>query len=194
MRRFRSVPWITDDAVRFICGYIAHHKDVTGKGPRILEFGMGESTLFFAEHASELVSFEHDPDWHQSVSRTLEVAGATNVETYIFERPYSLRLGSTVKPWFNIVLIDGRDRVACLEETIRLGLLDDAGIIVLDNTERVTGYNARYGKMLELLRGYSVIHFEQRGPDRVEWLAPHRWITSIAWLEHHNYTTTGDKL
>lgn len=193
----RNVPWMTDGSVGFLTGFIERFKKLTGKGPATLEFGMGASTLYFAQRASTLLSFEHDESWHGAISRIVELQGSNNVRFHLLPRPYSDRVAELVGTQsFDIVSIDGRDRVACLREVLRSNLLASDGIIVFDNTERITGYNGRYAEALELLRDdFTMIHFEQIGRDRAGWQAPHRWLTTVAWRRsEQQYTTVGAAL
>jgi predicted O-methyltransferase YrrM len=190
----RSVPWMTDGSVEFLYRFIERHVKETGSGPAILEFGMGASTLFFAQRASVLVSFEHDAEWHGAVSRIVEIQNIGNARLHLLPRPYSERVEDIVgAEAFDIVSIDGRDRVACLREVLRSSLLREDGVIVLDNTERITGYNGRYSQAYELLRDdFTMVHFEQSGRDRTGWQAPHRWLTTVAWRRSgQQYTTLG---
>jgi predicted O-methyltransferase YrrM len=193
----RSVPWMTDGSVGFLTGFIERFRRVTGSAPAILEFGVGASTLFFAQRASSLVSFEHDESWHGAISRIVELQGNNNARLQLLPRPYSERVTELVgAERFDIVSIDGRDRVACLREVLGSNLLRRDGIIVFDNTERITGYNGRYAEAFDLLRdAYTMIHFEQIGRDRTGWQAPHRWLTTVAWRRsEQQYTTVGATL
>jgi predicted O-methyltransferase YrrM len=161
----------------------------------VLELGMGASTLFLAEHASKVICFEHDPAWYDKIMGVLAIFGTKNVDAYLAERPYSRRIASTIgRTTFDLISIDGRDRVACLQEVLRIGALSEGGVIIIDNTERITDTSAAYAPMLALLSGLRVIHFEQIGPDKTEWQAPHRWLTTIAWRPPFNYTSAGGLL
>jgi hypothetical protein len=57
---------------------------------------------------------------------------------------------------FDLICIDGRDRVMCLETVINNTYFDNS-ILVLDNTERI---KENYSLYLKLLRNYNLIHFE----------------------------------
>lgn len=190
----RNVPWMTDGSVGFLTGFIEGFSKVAGTGPATLEFGMGASTLYFAQRASTLVSFEHDEVWHSAVSRMAELQGSNNVRFHLLPRPYSERIAQLVgTERFDIISIDGRDRCGCLREVLKCDLLRRDGVIVFDNTERITGYNGRYAEALELLRDdFAMVHFEQIGRDRTGWQAPHRWLTTVAWRRsEQHYTTAG---
>lgn len=54
------VPWITCSATRYL-------SKIVQSDYRVLEFGAGNSTRWWAERVSELVSVEHDPTWAEAV-------------------------------------------------------------------------------------------------------------------------------
>ena len=114
-------------------------------------------------------------------------------------RPYCHAFANSA---WNIISIDGRDRVSCLQTVLNKGIEPDT-ILLLDNTERVN--DGRYQEYNKLLSGFTKIHFEQKltgktqiearaFPDRAGWVAPHRWITTLAFKEcGGEYTTSGMK-
>ena len=106
-RRNPDAPWITKDAVKFLSDYLK-------SSDRVAEFGSGRSTRFFARRCASVLSFEHNPEWHQCVETSLAAEGMTNVD-------YRLRLNAsyyediTNEPdnSFDIALIDGVFRGDC---------------------------------------------------------------------------------
>ena len=66
-------PWLTRTAVDEISRYL----QPTMRG---FEWGSGRSTLWFARRLQQLVSVEHDPDWHANVTKQIAAAGLTNVD------------------------------------------------------------------------------------------------------------------
>ena len=81
--------------------------------------------------------------------------------------------------------------MSCLQTVLNKGIEPDT-ILLLDNTERVN--DGRYQEYNKLLSGFTKIHFEQKltgktqiearaFPDRAGWVAPHRWITTVALKE-----------
>lgn len=190
----RSVPWMTDDSVTFMCAFSEWFEGKQGHRPHALEFGMGASTLFLIDRVDDIISFEHDAGWYDRVVSILETLEVPHPAAHLAERPYSNRVKiETQGRRFDLVLIDGRDRVACLQEVLRLDLLATNGILVLDNTERITTHKGRYAKMADLLKpDFNVVHFEQLGRDRAGWIPTHRWVTTIAWRRNElQFTTKG---
>lgn len=72
-------------------------------------------------------------------------------------------------PGFDVVVIDGRDRVNCARQAV--GRLADAGVIVWDNAERE---RYREGYALLEAQGFRRIDFVGLGP-----INPKAWMTSI---------------
>lgn len=181
----RIIPWITDDATRFLLGYLASRP--ADRSLRCFEFGCGNSTLFFLSLGLHVTSVDHDSRWSQTVTSTAEAWGYSDRLILLHKpRPYSDIYSDAS---FDIISIDGRDRVKCLERVLAVGHARHA-LLVLDNTERAT-LGGAYVKYMSLLRDYSLIHFEQPrisgAPpgfatyyDRAGQRVPHRWVTTIA--------------
>ncbi len=183
VEEMRVVAWITDDAVEFICNFSNAMRKGNNRGPKVLEFGVGASTLFFASRSSSVLGFEHDIMWANKTKAHAELENYSHVEIQRLDRPYSADVERVVgAKKFDIISIDGRDRVKCLEEVLRLDLLATDGILVLDNMERISGEDRRYAPMMgSISTDYHHIHFEQLGLDRSGWSPSHRWLTTIAW-------------
>jgi hypothetical protein len=137
------LPWITYPAIDFLSGH-----DLGGL--RVFEWGSGSSTEWWAGRAQEVVACEHDPAWHGRVAGSLP-SNATVLlrdrgEDYAHE---VLRHGP-----FDIVVIDGRDRVEC--SRVAPDALSAAGVIVWDNSDR-----ERYREGLDLLttKGFRRVDF-----------------------------------
>jgi len=165
---FRAIPWMTDDAVRFMFLFCDWFEETNGFKPSILELGMGASTMFFVGRSKKVTSLEHDPDWYSRVVKCLDASDEQHLRAHCVGRPYSEKLNHLVgDEKFDLVSIDGRDRVACLREVLKLGLVAKNGVLVIDNTERISKQNGKYATMVDLLRDdFNIVHFEQIGRDR----------------------------
>ena len=136
-RRARDLPWLTEDANKFLQTYL-RPSDVG------LEFGSGRSTLWFAARVSWLVSAEHDRDWHRQVSESLAQKKQPNVDYRFLDggvndpRSIEAAIQSLTAQFeeghFDFVLIDGVCRDACAREAIRL--LRPGGMLIIDNVNR----------------------------------------------------------
>jgi precorrin-6B methylase 2 len=194
----RVLPWITDGAVDFIDTFITERQKL-GLATRVFEFGAGNSTLYFLSKGCFVRSIEHDSDWAERIRKTADAFDYTaNLDLITAQRPYATQYQDD---GFDLTIIDGRDRVNCLQYVMdNMRNLDQ--LIVLDNTER---FDYKYKDMLPIIERNALrsIHFEQHqlekdgkryttrtyARDRLE----HRHITSICFKQGM-YTTDGKKL
>ena len=68
-----GLPWMNFSVIRWLDAYLRPTMDV-------FEYGSGGSTAFVASRVRRLVSVEHDPPWHASVSRALRERGIRNCD------------------------------------------------------------------------------------------------------------------
>ena len=128
-------PWLTRDAITFL------EKTLHG-GQRILEYGCGASTIWFAKRALMVDSIEHDQGWFNQVSTAIQAEHVTNArlhhvpcaDDYLHYVQMGRALGLKNRG-FDIVIVDGRRRVKCIKAIAELVAPD--GLIVLDNAERL---------------------------------------------------------
>ncbi|PJI92516.1 methyltransferase family protein [Yoonia maricola] len=144
-----DVPWWTYDAIDAVDAFLTDHPDAT-----VFEYGSGASTVWLAKRAGTVASVEHDEAWYllmQSRIGALKNAKITHVpadpdlsqdplyhaqkEGYAGQsfEAYAKEIMAKAKR-YDVIVIDGRARVACLE-TAKHFLAPD-GIIVFDNTKR----------------------------------------------------------
>jgi precorrin-6B methylase 2 len=129
-----EIPWLNYGFINFLSKRL--------KDDFILfEYGSGASTSYFSKKVQTVVSVEHDEQWFNLVKTNLP-----NNVTLIFE-PLNTngtycRLIHQFNNKFDIVLVDGRDRVNCIKESI--SKLSERGIIILDNSNR-----ERYNEIFE---------------------------------------------
>ena len=117
------VPWLVPDIIPTIAGLLT-------KNSKVLEFGSGGSTLWFAGLAGEVVSVEHDAGWHARVRAEIPAHVYLTRE----EPPYRIFTRSLPDNYFDLVLVDGRRRCDCMIASFRT--LKKGGYLVLDNSER----------------------------------------------------------
>ena len=146
-------PWLSYDAIRYM-------EERLWPDSVVFEYGSGGSTLWFAERVGRVTSIEHDPDWHARVVREAERAGITNCTIVLREpAPWASSEGESADKrgeysspttpgsfeeyvracegfadeTFDLVLVDGKTRSACLRHVaskVRLG-----GLLALDDSE-----------------------------------------------------------
>lgn len=133
-------PWLTDGAIQFLENHVwSTHQ--------VLEFGSGGSTIFLAERAFHVFSFESRVSWYCAVCDELEKRELENAEVVLIatngwrEPAYESLFKRLIFPglledYFDWLVIDGKARFACLErgrESVKPG-----GWIVFDNYGRKT--------------------------------------------------------
>lgn len=103
------------------------------KNMTVFEWGSGNSTLFIAQNAGSIVSVEHNLIWYERMQEIIP----QNVRLEFCELTYGGEYCKKIlneKAKFDIVVIDGRDRVRCAKNAVKQ--MKDSGIIIWDDTHR----------------------------------------------------------
>ncbi len=142
------MPWWTYGAIDEIEKWLL---ELPGPA-RVLEYGSGASTLWLAARCGEVHSVEHDLEFAE-VTRKM-CSGAANVTIHPVAASRAadpavpserighegldfsdyISTGATLGGQFDLVIVDGRARVASMEAS--LPLLSPGGRIVFDNSRR----------------------------------------------------------
>ncbi|MBT3359047.1 MAG: hypothetical protein HN403_05415 [Rhodospirillales bacterium] len=101
---------------------------------RMVEFGSGNSTPWFAARAGFVLSIEDDPDWHAHVQRMLSGLNIQNVchelRTIIAYSDLSQIDDATL----DFALVDGTDREGCVRSVVPK--LKSGAYLYLDNSDK----------------------------------------------------------
>jgi predicted O-methyltransferase YrrM len=124
VKELRTEPWLTEGAIKFLEATI-------GPASRVLEYGSGASTLWFASRVAELVSVEGNQAWYDRIAAMLENNSGVQL---IHHEGYVGAEATFPDDYFDLVLVDGRKRVACFKAADRV--LKPGGYMMLDNSER----------------------------------------------------------
>lgn len=120
------LPWVTYPFIDFI-------ESRLNKTMTIFEFGSGNSTLWYSQRVKNVTSVENNTQWYNKIlSYNIE-----NIKIYYQKLEYGgkyCKLISTLQSRYDIVIVDGRDRVNSIRQSI--SFLSQDGIIVLDDSER----------------------------------------------------------
>ena len=157
------IPWITYAAIYFL-------ENKINKGHSVYEYGSGNSTLWWAKKAKSVISVENDKFWQQKVSKTLPK------NAQVIFRPLGKEYSNSIseqKNNFDIVIVDGRQRVDCALASVNK--LNNKGIIVWDNSDR-----DRYKSGIQKIekKGFKRIDFY--GPAPIDNMAA---VTSVFYRE-----------
>jgi SAM-dependent methyltransferase len=147
----KPIPWCTYSFNDFIDGRLENSFD-------ILEFGSGNGTLYYAKKANKVKAIENNKDWFGKVKKSMP----DNVELIYKEcvpnGEYS-KICSLSNDKFDLIIVDGRDRVNCVKNSYKF--LKDDGVLILDDSER-----EKYSEAFELLisEGFKNIGFTGISP------------------------------
>ncbi len=150
----RPVPWLTHKAIIFLDQFMK-----TRPNAKVLEFGSGSSTLWFAQRTKNLVSVEHAVQWFDEVGKILNANPKCFTVKRIFHTvPYYSVCEDFTDNYFDLILVDGRNRNGCIKHAIRI--LKRGGVLMLDNAER-----PYYQPGIKLLEGWKSVSTDQPEPD-----------------------------
>lgn len=144
------VPWLPFSV-------IDHMSDILGPESRVFEFGGGGSTLWFADRGATVTTVEHDPKWHAliaaSAPSSCEIRTAADPDAYV--------AAIDVEPdaSFDVILVDGEERVRCVEHAI--SKVRPGGRLILDDSDR-----SEYAPALPLLRLWPRREFSGLAPGK----------------------------
>ncbi|MFA6264032.1 MAG: class I SAM-dependent methyltransferase [Candidatus Babeliales bacterium] len=169
--QFRKVPWLTEEAINFLELFLQNKRDA-----KILEFGSGASTIWFAQRTKNLVSIEHNAHWFKTVLDKLKADKTViNVKLSLKKRPYHTACDAFPDETFDLILVDGRNRKLCIINSLRI--LKRGGILMLDNAER-SYYQCVINEYLKNWKVYKTI---QKTPDACGFCYPN-WQTNW-WIK-----------
>lgn len=124
-------PWISYDAQAEIAAFL-------DKSKRLLEFGSGMSTVWYAEHAGEVVSIEDYRPWFEQVRGIIAQRRATNIRyRFAGADDYAELALDERADGFDLVMVDGSQRDRCVQTAIEL--IRPGGMIYLDNSDKGFG-------------------------------------------------------
>lgn len=127
-------PWLTQSIIFFLRNRIS--TDL-----RVFEWGCGNSTLYWSKRVKQVVSIEHNRGWYEIIKNDIPKNVELRYVPLEYDGEYS-KQANVSGDEYDIVVIDGRDRVRCAKNAVEA--LGEKGVIIWDNTERnyyVEGFN-----------------------------------------------------
>ena len=140
------LPWVTYSFIDFISERLNKNMD-------IFEYGSGYSTLWYAKKVNFVTSIEHNKQWFEKIKNCLPKNVTIYYRELVYGGEYS-KFPKSLKKKFDIIIIDGRDRVNCVKNAI--DSLKNGGVIVFDDSER---YKYKAGIKFLMERGFKKIDF-----------------------------------
>jgi predicted O-methyltransferase YrrM len=154
-------PWLTDDTVDLIIKLLCQNPSL-----KVFEFGAGKSTLWLAERVNYLITIEHDEKWFKKISKMLY--DKNYIILKLVPRPYNKAIEEYPNESFDLILIDGRDRLLCAQSA--MNKIKIGGYIILDNSER-----ENYKPIFDLYKeNFQINSHIQKEPNRANYIY-HNW-------------------
>lgn len=126
-----ELPWISYSAIAVLKANLT-------KSSRVLEFGSGMSTIWYAKRAGNVYSVEDYKPWFDKVNEIIKRRGLRNIH-YQFANaaPRYSSFMANDQTGFDLVMVDGSHRSACIDNAARL--IRPGGILYLDNSDKDSG-------------------------------------------------------
>ena len=126
--KFEPIPWYTYPAIDFL-------NNLNLESKKVLEFGSGQSTLWWSKKTKEVYALEDNNFYFQKL-RNKKI---NNIKIFKVETDLNnFNQINLATQSFDIIVVDGLDRYKCFQ--ISLNLIKNDGIIVFDNSE---GYHEK---------------------------------------------------
>ncbi|WP_049760003.1 glycosyltransferase family protein [Maridesulfovibrio salexigens] len=122
------LPWLSYPAVNLL-------EERAPYGCTVFEYGCGSSTLWWAKRAKRVVVVEHNEQWFNTMKSQFPDHVRPVLQRLEPGGDYSKTVAMIKNIKFDIIVIDGRDRVNCAYNS--LSSLSPSGVIVFDNTDRL---------------------------------------------------------
>lgn len=145
------VPWMNYAVVRLLKDRLTGDLD-------LFEYGSGYSTAFFAQRVRSVISVEHDESWYRQMKGSLPPNVELIYQTHDYDGEYCRLIASAGRS-YDVVVVDGRDRVNCIKQGIPA--LSEKGVLLLDDSERE---QYRVGIDWAKASGFRALDFESMKP------------------------------
>jgi len=122
----KPLPWMPYPFIDFIVTRLDSNMN-------ILEFGSGNSTLFFSARVKHVTAVEHDVDWFKTIQTRMPSNVSINYVNLDDGDKYC-NFANTGNCVFDIIIVDGRKRLSCIINSINA--LAEDGVLILDDSER----------------------------------------------------------
>lgn len=141
------IPWMSFSAVRFL-------EERLTSDLNLFEYGSGYSTRFYAERVRSVISLEYDKSWFDIIQSQVPSNAKILFQEKDVDGAYCRAIGTTGER-FDVVIVDGRDRVNCVKQGIEH--LTPKGVVLLDDSQR-----ERYQEAIAFAkqRGFKALNLE----------------------------------
>lgn len=155
-----AIPWCTYPFLHFI-------EPRLKPTFRVFEYGCGNSTIWYAKKVLEIIAVEHDSAWAEKIAANLPANAKLVFKALDDGYAQEIRQHGL----FDIIVIDGRNRIQCVQGALQT--LKPDGVIFWDNSNRE---DFAMGYKFPAEKGFSEISFDGMGPINI-----YSWRTSILY-------------
>ena len=163
-----KTPLLTQKAIEFLEKFFQQKPNA-----KVLEFGSGSSTIWLSKLTKNLIYIEHDAKWFQQIKNYIQKQkNCYPVDIKLLPRPYHRICENYLQEYFDLIIVDGRDRMKCFEASIKL--LKPGGILMLDDAQR-----ERYKQAQDLLRNWQFTKTVTKARHTYWWQKPFQETTFV---------------
>ncbi|MGB4924558.1 MAG: class I SAM-dependent methyltransferase [Candidatus Nitrotoga sp.] len=151
-----AIPWYTYPTIEYLVS-------LDFSGSKILEFGSGASSIWWARRAESVLAVEHNKEWFATSARNI----VANLKIILAESKSDYLVAATGGK-FDVVIIDGIHRHRCAETVSDILAAD--GLVILDNSD----WHPETAKYLREKHDFLQVDFHGFGP-----INNYTWTTSL---------------
>ncbi|WP_152981915.1 glycosyltransferase [Prosthecomicrobium hirschii] len=122
----------------------------------VFEFGAGYSTLWWSKHVTSVHSVEHDEHWADLI-RALCPPEKSAIESRPADSTYSEAILNSGEKRYDIIVVDGFDRPACISRSMQY--LKPDGSMIVDNSNR-----QEYREAIDAVKAQGFRELSLKGP------------------------------
>jgi len=145
------IPWMNYSIINFLQNRLKNDF-------HLFEFGSGYSTSFYASFVQTVTSVEYDESWFAVAKKNKPENVELIYKKKDIDGEYCRIIKSTGRQ-YDVVIVDGRDRVNCIKQSIEN--LSDRGVILLDDSHREKYFE---GITYAMEKGFRSIWFDGLKP------------------------------
>jgi hypothetical protein len=117
------IPWYTYPAIEYLSQF-----DYSSY--QILEFGMGNSSIFWSKRCKHITCIEHRIEWFEQINSSIN---QTNTTLLLKDEITYTEICNKIET-FDIVIIDGIKRTDCAKNIAKC-LKPETGMVIMDNSD-----------------------------------------------------------
>lgn len=148
----KPLPWYAYNAMDYLDDFCRQNPDLD-----IFEYGLGQSTLWWAQRVKTVTTVEHDLRWINAPAYQ-QLPDNVTLHHYQYNKGYE-EAPQLNKKTYDIIVIDGMNRPACLPHAVKA--LKKGGMLIWDDSH-YQRYQPHLNKLID--EGWVAEVFDDHGP------------------------------